>query len=84
MNEKTEIIAKAQKIVTHCRPILAGNSPEAVGIALMDLVATWLAGHHPLLREASFRCWLEALPDMVRENEKAMFGERGHPGRLDS
>jgi hypothetical protein len=84
MSEADQAIKKAREIVERCRPIFAGNSPDAIGIALMDLVATWLAGHHPALRTECLRCWLEALPGMITENEKVMFGDRGHPGRLDS
>jgi hypothetical protein len=77
-------IADAERIVAKIRPLLAGNSPEIVGAVLMDLAATWLAGHHPKLRKLSLEIWLATLPRIVDANEKEIFGERGHPGRLDS
>lgn len=35
----------AMRLAGRIAPLLAGHSPEVVGAALADLLATWLAGH---------------------------------------
>ena len=71
----TRSIALAQSI----KPLLAGKGPEAQGAALADLVATWLAGHHPDLRQEIFREWQDAVSRLVPVNEKIIFGDAGFP-----
>jgi hypothetical protein len=50
-------------IAARCHPILAGHHPVIQGAALADLLATWLAGHDPEVREAL----LDAHVHLVRE-----------------
>lgn len=44
-DETTGLTKRAQMLAEACSVILAGEEPRAVGAALGDLVAMWLAGH---------------------------------------
>ncbi len=51
MSEATKaLFRRQQKMVAQIKPILAGQGPEAQGATLAELVAIFLAGHHPSLR----------------------------------
>jgi hypothetical protein len=55
----------AAQLVHIIRPLLAGSQPEAVGAALGELVAIFLAGHHPSMRTESRQMLLELIDDLV-------------------
>lgn len=59
--------------------MLAGRPPQAQGAILMELAATWLAGHPPAFRETSLALWVDALRGLIPVQEKILFGEKGHP-----
>jgi hypothetical protein len=67
-------------LVDEIRPFLAGHSPAMQGAALADLVAIWIAGHHPSLRQAMFDMHVQAVPGLVEINDKLMYGDDGFPG----
>jgi hypothetical protein len=60
---RLEEIETAQRIAAHCHSFLTGHRPAVQGAALASLLATWLAGHAPELREAL----LDAHIHLVRE-----------------
>lgn len=57
--------ARAARLVEIIRPLLAGETPEAVGAALGELVAIFLAGHHPSMRADARQMLLELIDDLV-------------------
>jgi hypothetical protein len=44
-------VATVESVREKIRPILAGLAAEVQGAVLADLLAIWLAGHNPELRE---------------------------------
>ncbi|WP_038384925.1 hypothetical protein [Bradyrhizobium elkanii] len=58
-------------LVEQIRPILAGQTPEVVGATLAQLLAIFIAGHAPLLRETAQRLLMDCaeglVPVMVEE-----------------
>jgi hypothetical protein len=56
---------RAVRLVQMIRPLLAGNQPEAVGAALGELVAIFLAGHHPSTRAEARQTLLELIDELV-------------------
>jgi hypothetical protein len=74
MNDNDEIA------VTMWRALEKADTPEAGGIVLAKLVATWLGGYRPLDRAAR---WSEFQHTMRREmaaRDRRFFGERVVPG----
>lgn len=57
---------------------LAGSNPATQAAVLADLVATFLAGHHPHFREQLLMHHMQTVRDLVPDNERAMF-EAGYP-----
>jgi len=57
-------------------PLLAGQHPAEVGAALAELLATWIAGHEPGMREPILKIHVELVekfmaviaPDLWRPN----------------
>lgn len=71
-----EIVRVAKRI----HPFLTGRSPDMQGAILADLLATWLAGHPPWMRDEILAMHVDGVRQLVPVNERLMFGERGHPG----
>ena len=42
-----ELNRQSDVIVEKIRPLLAGKHPGVQGVVLCDLLAMWIAGHHP-------------------------------------
>jgi hypothetical protein len=63
---------EAVSIAARCHPLLAGHHPVIQGAALADLLATWLAGHDPEVREALLDAHVHIVRELVPINE-AMF-----------
>jgi hypothetical protein len=68
------------KMSVRMKEMLAGFPPEVQGAILADLVAIWLAGHAPPLRELIWHEHVKMLWPLVEANEKIIFGGKGHPG----
>ncbi|VIO80137.1 hypothetical protein [Bradyrhizobium ivorense] len=64
-------------LVEQIRPILAGQNPEVVGATLAQLLAIFVAGHAPPLREVSMRMLVECAEGLV----PAVVGEMIDAGR---
>lgn len=85
MNDEAERDLKVLCAVTHaCREQLAGLDYNVQGGILADLVATWLAGAAPPLRESMFDIWRYTALRLVREKEQLIFGKAGHPARAEA
>lgn len=59
------------------KPHLQGIGAHIQGAALADLVAMWVAGHHPAIREEHLQIWLGAMRALVPVNEAALFERYG-------
>jgi hypothetical protein len=70
---------KAMKIAARIKPMLKGKGPEMQGAVLAELVATWLAGHHPALRDVTLSMWLDTVKDLVSPCEDEIFGGGPRP-----
>jgi hypothetical protein len=70
-----------ENIVEQIKPLLAGQEPNVQGAVLADLLAMWLAGHAPQMREELFAFHVEQVRELVGVNEVLIFGEAGHPAR---
>ncbi|WLA75041.1 hypothetical protein QIH77_07540 [Bradyrhizobium diazoefficiens] len=64
-------------LVEQIRPILAGQNPDVVGATLSQLLAIFIGGHAPPLREVSLRLLVECAEGLV----PAMVGEMIEAGR---
>ncbi|MHC2534243.1 hypothetical protein [Bradyrhizobium diazoefficiens] len=64
-------LRESDGLVEQIRPILAGQNPEVVGATLAQLLATFIAGHAPVLRETAQRLLMDCaeglVPVMVEE-----------------
>lgn len=60
------------KIVENVRPLLAGQGPHNQGAALADLVAMWLAGHPPNIREDILALHVEMVRRLIPVNARLM------------
>lgn len=68
---------RADRIVEAIRPMLAGHPPEVQGAALADLLAIFIAGHHPALREEILAMHIDTVRALIAPNEAAIFERHG-------
>lgn len=66
-------------IVKQIRLLLGGKPPELQGAVLADLLAIFLAGHHPLMRDEIFRLHIEAVRSLIEPNEHLLFPDGKKP-----
>jgi hypothetical protein len=59
--------------------LLRGREPQVQGAVLADLLATFLAGHHPMLRETMFALHVDVVEDLIPICEEEIFGPNGFP-----
>ena len=64
--------AAVTEIVNAARPAFAGHNPGNQGAALGDLVAIWLAGYPPDLREPLLELHIEMVRRLIPVNARAM------------
>jgi len=69
------------EITKQCREALKRNAPEVQGAVLADLVAMFLAGHAPVLRDGVFDQLSATIKALVPVNEAIMFDGMGHPAK---
>jgi hypothetical protein len=67
-----------EPLVERIKPILAGNPGQIQGAVLADLLAIFLAGHAPPLREQILAIHLETVRRLIPVNE-AMIFPNGQP-----
>jgi hypothetical protein len=56
---------RADQLVNLIRPILVGETPEAQGAALAQLVAIFIAAHAPPMRESCLILLVECVESLV-------------------
>jgi hypothetical protein len=76
-----EILHRARGLIESIKPLLAGQGFDAQGAALVELVALYIAGHAPPLRDELLALHVEAVRLMIPAIERELFGPAGHPGR---
>jgi hypothetical protein len=64
-HEFAEASRLSDQIVDRIRPMLGGLHPALQGIIVVELLAIWLAGHDPVLRDAMLKLQLDTLPELV-------------------
>ena len=70
---------QATAIVQTIKPHLAGLDPALQGAILCELLALWIAGHSPVIREDMLAMHVRAVDEMVPICEEELFGDEGHP-----
>lgn len=77
--EKPSTTKEVETLVDEIRPLLAGNDPSLQGAALGDLVAIYIAGHHPAIREEVLTAFIALVRGMVPIVEAEIFATFGKP-----
>ena len=54
------------------RPLLGGHDPTIQGAALADLLALFIAGHHPKLRDGVLETTVELVRKLIPVNVEMM------------
>jgi len=76
-----QLIHEVDGLVADIKPLLAGRHPGVQGAALAELVALWVAGHAPMIRDTIVRGHIEVIDKLVPLAERELFGPLGHPAR---
>lgn len=71
-SQENEVIATVDRI----RPLLAGRSPEVQRAVLADLLAIWVAGHPPQLRQGLMDMHIDMVRVLIPLNAKIIRGVR--------
>jgi hypothetical protein len=72
-------IEQIESVVNLIRPLLAGRPGEIQGAILAELLATFLAGHHPGLREEVLTIHVDIVRKLIPECEAELFATRERP-----
>lgn len=68
---------QVDELVNKIKRHLQGKGPELQGAALCDLLAMFIAGHHPSLRDDVLEIHLNTVRALVPANEAALFEHYG-------
>jgi hypothetical protein len=77
MTDTNAELIEVAHLVTDCRQVLAEQDAAVVGAALGELLATYIAGHHPIMRDQA----LDMVVKLARDLVPAMVEEMIHRGR---
>ena len=61
-----------ETVAAAIRPLLAGHDPTIQGAALADLLALFIAGHHPKLRDGVLETTVELVRKLIPVNVEMM------------
>jgi hypothetical protein len=67
------------ELVDKIKPFLTGHDPSIQGAALAELLALWLAGHHPDLRHEMLDLHIDTVRELVPVAEAEIFGNGPRP-----
>jgi hypothetical protein len=73
------VISEIEHIVNQIRPLLAGRGPNIQGAVLVDLLATFLAGHRPDLRDEMLAIHIKYVRELIPVCEAEIFATRERP-----
>lgn len=68
-----------ERLALSIKPFFAGKPPELVGATLAELLATFIAGHHPDLREKILQLHFDAVRELIPVCEAEIFSVRPRP-----
>lgn len=74
-----DLIAEQAALVAQIRPILAGHDPGVQGAVLGELVALYLVGHRPDIRDEMLTLHAELVRALIPIAEREVFAERERP-----
>ena len=74
---KEPTVREVADLVDRIRKHLRGKRPELQGAVLCDLVAMYVAGHHPTLRDDVLEIHINTVRALVPANEAALFAHYG-------
>ena len=74
--EVREETAKSDALVAQIRPLLAGKAPQLQGIVVAELMAIYIAGHAPELRDDIMKAQLVAIEGLVKLWHEALWEGR--------
>ena len=77
MSKPDPRIIEAEAIVKTIMPLLAGKPPEIQGAVLADLLATFIAAHHPALRDEILKMHVDVVRNLIPHNEAEIFARHG-------
>lgn len=60
-----KVIEQQRMLIGPIKALMAGHDPEVQGATLVELLALFLAGHHPDLREGILMIHIDAVRDMI-------------------
>jgi hypothetical protein len=79
MNNAASVMAESDALVEAIRPILAGQPVDVQGAVLLELLAMFIAGHAPDLREEILALHIKVVRELVPVVEQ----ELGDPWRSE-
>lgn len=71
---EAELVHTAENFVSTVKPVFAGLHPAVQGAALADLLAMWIAGHEPEVREKLLELHIEGVRALVPHNDPRSSG----------
>lgn len=86
MTEDEQIEAEvdaAMALMKKIEPLLQGKGPDIQGSVCLNLVAVFVAGHHPDLRDGQIEAFMAGLRALVPIVAREKFGPTGWPLPLD-
>ena len=69
----------AAELVERLRPAFAGVAPEITGAVLGELLAIFVAGHHPGMRDEAFNMVMNLARDLVSPTIEEMIANGSAP-----
>jgi hypothetical protein len=73
-------VAENEWLVAAIKPLLADRAPGVQGAVLAELVAMFLAGYHPDVRDEMLSLHMTAVRDLVPLYETELFAHPPPPG----
>lgn len=73
-SEDEQAVLTVENLVSTVKPVFAGLPPPVQGAALADLLAMWIAGHEPELREKLLELHIEGVRALVPHNDPRSSG----------
>lgn len=70
-------VDRVTALVDRIRPVLAGEDPSNQGAALADLLAIWIAGHAPKLREPTLAFHIDHVRRLIPVNARSLAERSG-------